>query len=138
MRPDGLTTVKSSFEPMETMRRFERAVAARGTTVFARVDRAAGAASIGLSLRPTDVLVFGHAMGGTPLMQTVQTIGIDLPLKAPVWQDAEGTTWLSYNDPAWTAARHGLGSEAAKVLATMNAALGAIAQAATAAVGAAR
>ena len=61
-------------------------------------------------LRPTDLMIFGAAKGGTPLMQAMQTIGIDLPLKALVWQDASGVTWLSYNDPAWLAARHGLGS----------------------------
>jgi uncharacterized protein (DUF302 family) len=106
------------------MRRLEEAVAARGMTVFARVDHAAGAAAVGLSLRPTDLLIFGQAKGGTPLMQAVQTIGIDLPLKALVWQDAEGETWLSYSDPAWIAARHGLAPEATKA---MSAALAAVA-----------
>ncbi|MGA2843733.1 MAG: DUF302 domain-containing protein, partial [Steroidobacteraceae bacterium] len=70
-------------------------------TVFAHVDHAAGAAAVGLSLSPTDLLVFGNATGGTPLMQTVQTIGIDLPLKVLVWQDASRKAWLSYNDPKW-------------------------------------
>jgi uncharacterized protein (DUF302 family) len=67
-------------------------------------------------LRPTDLLILGQAKAGTPLMQAVQTIGIDRPLKALAWQDAEGTTWLSYNDPAWIAARHGLAPEAAKAM----------------------
>jgi len=116
MSPDGLTTIKSSFGPGETMRRLEDAVVARGMTVFAHVDHAAGAAVVGLSLRPTDLLIFGQAKGGTPLMQASQTIGIDLPLKALVWQDAEGETWLSYYDPAWIAARHGLAPEAAKAI----------------------
>src|SRR3954465_7472583 len=75
-------------------------------TVFARVDHAAGAAEAGLPLRPTDLLIFGAAKGGTPLMQAAQTIGIDLPLKALVWQDESGKTWVSYNEPAWLAARH--------------------------------
>jgi uncharacterized protein (DUF302 family) len=61
-----------------------------------------------LSLNPTEVLIFGNARGGTPLMQSVQTIGIDLPLRALVWRDASGDTWLSYNDPGWLAKRHGL------------------------------
>ena len=107
MAVQGLTTIKSGHAPDETMARLEAAVKAKGLTVFARIDHAAGASAVGLSLRPTEVLIFGNAKGGTPLMQTAQTIGIDLPLKALVWQDASGETWLSWNDPAWLAARHG-------------------------------
>jgi len=113
MAVQGLTTIKSSHAPRETMDRLEAAVTAKGLTVFARIDHAEGASAVGLSLRPTEVLIFGNAKGGTPLMQAVQTIGIDLPLKALVWQDAAGDTWLSWNDPAWLAARHGVsGAEA--------------------------
>jgi uncharacterized protein (DUF302 family) len=113
------------------MNRLEAEVKARGMTVFARIDHAAGAATAGLSLRPTEVLVFGNAKGGTPLMQSVQTIGIDLPLKALVWQDASGDTWLSYNDPSWLAKRHGLSSETATVVSMMSAVLDAVTKAAT-------
>jgi uncharacterized protein (DUF302 family) len=108
MAVPGLTTIKSSHPPQETMSRLEAGVKAKGLTVFARIDHAEGASAAGLSMRPTEVLVFGNARGGTPLMQAAQTIGIDLPLKALVWQDASGDTWLSWNDPAWLAARHGL------------------------------
>ena len=108
MTIQGLTTVKSSHAPSDTMERLEAAVKAKGLTVFARIDHAAGASAAGLSLPPTEVLIFGNAKGGTPLMQAAQTMGIDLPLKALVWQDASGETWLSYNDPAWLAARHGV------------------------------
>jgi uncharacterized protein (DUF302 family) len=108
MAVQGLTTIKSSHAPRETMDRLETAVTAKGLTVFARIDHAEGASAVGLSLRPTEVLIFGNAKGGTPLMQAVQTVGIDLPLKALVWQDAAGDTWLSWNDPAWLAARHGV------------------------------
>src|SRR6201997_4985504 len=101
MAADGLITIKSAFGPEETMQRLEAEVRAKGMTVFAHVDHAAGAAAVGLPLRPTDLWIFGNAKGGTPLMQSAQAIGIDLPLKALVWQDASGTTWLSYNDPAW-------------------------------------
>ena len=66
------------------------------------------AAEVGLTLRPTELIVFGNARGGTPLMQSVQTDGIDLPLKALVWQDAAGKTWISYNETAWIAQRHGV------------------------------
>jgi uncharacterized protein (DUF302 family) len=101
-------------------------------TVFAHIDHAAGAATASLPLRPTDLLIFGAAKGGTPLMQLVQTIGIDLPLKALVWQDAEGVTWLSYNDPAWLASRHSLDQKADAAVEAMSAALNAMAKAATA------
>lgn len=131
MTIEGLTTIRSSFGPKDTMNRLEAAVQAKGMTVFARVDHAAGATAAGLSLRPTEVLIFGNAKGGTPLMNSVQTIGLDLPLKALVWQDASGDTWLSYNDPAWLAKRHGVGAEAQPAVNNMTAALSAVAKAAT-------
>lgn len=132
MAVQGLTSIKSDHSPQETMKRLEAAVTTRGLTVFARIDHAAGATEAGLSLRPTEVLIFGNAKGGTPLMQEVQTIGIDLPLKALVWQDASGETWLSWNDPAWIAARHGA-SGAEAVAGKLAAVLSDIAKAATAA-----
>jgi uncharacterized protein (DUF302 family) len=132
MAADGLITLRSSRSPKETMNGLESAVKAKGLTVFARIDHAAGAAEVGLSLRPTELLIFGNAKGGTPLMQAVQAIGIDLPLKALVWQDASGTTWLSYNDPHWFVRRHGLGSEAGGAVEAMAALLDALAKTATA------
>jgi uncharacterized protein (DUF302 family) len=132
MTTQGLTTIQSSFGPKDTMNKLEAAVHAKGMTVFARVDHAAGATAAGLSLRPTEVLIFGNAKGGTPLMNSVQTIGLDLPLKALVWQDASGDTWLSYNDPAWFAKRYGIGAEADPAVNKLTAALGAVAKAATA------
>ncbi|HEX4195797.1 MAG TPA: DUF302 domain-containing protein, partial [Stellaceae bacterium] len=81
----------------------------------AHIDHAAGAAAVGLSLRPTDLLIFGNAKGGTPLMQAAQTIGIDLPLKALAWEDATGKVWLSTNDPAWLADRHGIAPQTTAV-----------------------
>ena len=113
------------------MNRFEAEVRAKGMTVFAHVDHAAGAAAVGLPLRPTELLIFGHARGGTPLMQSVQTIGIDLPLKVLVWQDSADVTWLSYNEPAWLAQRHGLSGEPDAVVGNLTAALDAVAKAAT-------
>jgi uncharacterized protein (DUF302 family) len=114
------------------MSRLETAVKAKGLTVFARIDHAAGAAEAGLPLRPTEVLIFGNARGGTPLMQAMQTIGIDLPLKALVWQDESGSTWLSYNDPAWVARRHGIGRAVEATVSALSAALAGIANTATA------
>jgi uncharacterized protein (DUF302 family) len=104
---EGLTTLPSSLGPKETMDRFEAEVEARGMTVFARIDHAALALGVGLTLRPTEVIIFGNPLGGTPLMRASQTAGIDLPLRALVWQDADGKTWLSYMEPAWVATRHG-------------------------------
>jgi uncharacterized protein (DUF302 family) len=127
----GLTTIQSNFGPKDTMNKLEAAVQAKGMTVFARIDHAAGATAAGLTLRPTEVLIFGNAKGGTPLMNSVQTIGLDLPLKALVWQDASGSTWLSYNDPAWLAKRHGIGAETEPAVNNMTAALNAVAKAAT-------
>jgi len=131
MNTDGLTTMRSSLGPKDTMDKLEAAVIAKGLTVFARIDHAAGAAEVGLSLRPTALLIFGNAKGGTPLMQSIQTIGIDLPLKALVWQDASGSTWLSYNDPGWLAKRHGLGHEVDATANALAAALSALAKTAT-------
>jgi uncharacterized protein (DUF302 family) len=131
MTVQGLTTIRSGFGPHETMNRLEAAVKAKGLTVFARIDHAAGAAAVGLTLRPTEALIFGNAKSGTPLMQSVQTIGIDLPLKALVWQDSSDVTWLSYNEPAWLAQRHGLSGEPDAVVGNLTAALDAVAKAAT-------
>jgi uncharacterized protein (DUF302 family) len=134
MAVEGLITLQSHHGPKTTMDRLENEVKARGMTVFARIDHAAGAEGAGLSLRPTELLIFGNAKGGTPLMQAVQTIGIDLPLKALVWQDASGATFLGYNDPAWLTHRHAVAGEAATATSNMSAALSAMTQAATSSV----
>ena len=131
MATDGLITTRSSYGSKETMNRLEAEVKAKGMAVFARIDHAAGATEVGLPLQPTELLIFGNAKGGTPLMQSNQTIGIDLPLKALVWQDASGNTWLSYNDPSWLTQRHGLGHENDASVNAMTAALGAVARTAT-------
>ena len=104
---DGLIAVKSSRQPRETMDRLEAVLKEKGMTIFARIDHAAGAAKIGARMRPTEVLIFGNPQGGTPFMECSQTAGIDLPLKALVWQDAAGQVWLGYNDPVYLARRHG-------------------------------
>jgi uncharacterized protein (DUF302 family) len=124
---EGLTTIASSHNPEETINRLEAEIRAKGMTVFARIDHAAGAAEVGLTLAPTELIVFGNARGGTPLMQSVQTVGIDLPLKALVWKDATGKTWLSYNEPSWIARRHGV-ADAEQVVRKMAAALSAMAR----------
>jgi uncharacterized protein (DUF302 family) len=110
---DGLITVKSPHSVAATMDRFEALAKQRNLTVFARIDHAAGAAGIGKTLRPTQVIIFGNPQGGTPFMECAQTVGIDLPLKVLVWEDASGQVWLGYNDPEYLAKRHGAGKCAA-------------------------
>jgi uncharacterized protein (DUF302 family) len=104
---DGLIAVKSPYDVKETMTRFEDIAKQRGLTVFARIDHAAGATKVGKTLRPTEVLIFGNPQGGTPLMECAQSAGIDLPLKALVWEDESKQVWLGYNDAVYLAKRHG-------------------------------
>ena len=125
--PDGLTTVKSQYGPAETLTRLESSIAAHGLTVFASIDHAAGAKDVGMDLRPTRVVIFGSPKSGTPLMQMSDTIGLQLPLKILVRQQANGETLLAYEDPAWIAKRYGLAEAAAPVVAKMQAAMAAIA-----------
>lgn len=126
MAANGLISIASGFSAKETVDRLAAEIHATGMTVFARIDHAAGAAAVGLTLRPTEVLIFGNARGGTPLMQVEQTTGIDLPLKALVFEDAAGKVWLSYNDPHWLAARHGLGAAVARPIDAIAAVLHAV------------
>ena len=127
---DGLISIKSPMDAKTTMDRVEAQAKQRGLAIFARIDHAAGAAKIGKTLRPTEVLIFGNPQGGTPFMECAQTVGIDLPLKALVWQDAAGQVWLGYNDPAYLAKRHAVPECA--VADNISKALAAIAQAAIA------
>ena len=116
----GLNTILSTFSVRETIDRLSEKAASLDLTVFARVDHAAGAEKAGMKMRPTELLIFGNPKGGTPLMQDRQTAGIDLPLKALAWEDADGKVWLTYNDANWIAERHGLvrsSAEAVKAIA---------------------
>lgn len=105
---NGLVTVEGGDGVEETVAAIESAIEEADPTVIAKVDHAANAASVGEELRPTTLLIFGNPAAGTPLMQEQQTTGIDLPQKILVWCDEEGTTNVTYNDPAYLAARHGL------------------------------
>jgi uncharacterized protein (DUF302 family) len=109
MADNGLVSVESRFGVTETIDRLVETITRAGLRVFARIDHAAGAREIGAPLRPTELLIFGHPKGGTPLMQDRQLAGIDLPIKALAWEDEQGKVWLSYNDAQWLAERHGLG-----------------------------
>lgn len=105
---EGLVTLESRFGQKETLARLESEIHAREMRVFARINHAGLAAEAGLVLRPTEVIVFGNPRGGTPLMQANQTIGIDLPLKLLVWENASGKTFVSYEAPHWLATRHAI------------------------------
>jgi uncharacterized protein (DUF302 family) len=113
MSDDGMITTKSRHAVKETMDRLEADLTRLGISVFARIDHAAGAALVEMPLRPTLLLIFGSPKGGTPLMQAVQRVGIDLPLKMLCWQDGTGDVWLAYNDMEWLGNRHQLGAVAA-------------------------
>jgi len=127
---NGLISVKSSHTVKATADRLENVLNQKGMTVFIRINHAAGAQKIGKKLRPTELVVFGNPKVGTPLMQCAQSIAIDLPQKALIWQDDEGQVWLSYNDPNYLAQRHGL-TGCAEVIKKVEQALGNFAKAAT-------
>ncbi len=116
MSENGVITIRSHSSVKATIDRLEASLKDGGVSIFARIDHAAGAVSAGMSLRPTEVLIFGNPKVGTPLMQANQTIGIDLPLKVLAWEDADSTVWVTYNDLAWLAARHELGEDAAETV----------------------
>lgn len=105
---DGIVAKRSSHGVAETVDRLEAALKEKGLTVFARIDHAAGASDAGLELRPTTLLIFGNPKLGTPLMQAQQTVGLDLPQKALVYEAADGQVFLAYNDPAYVLKRHGV------------------------------
>lgn len=103
---EGMISVKSAHSVAMTADRLENILQAKGMTVFKRINHAAGAASAGMELRPTELVIFGNPKVGTPLMQCSHSIAIDLPQKALIWEDAGGQVWFSYNDPQFLALRH--------------------------------
>jgi uncharacterized protein (DUF302 family) len=115
----------------ETKRRLVEAVQSRGFTVVAQVDHAAGATAANLSLRPTHLVIFGNPRGGTPLMACAQAAGIDLPLKALIFEDASGAVQVGVNPPSLFVTRHQIGDCGAPALAAMGNALRAIVTEAT-------
>jgi len=126
----GLVTVRSAFPARLTVDRLVHEIEARGLKIFCRVDHSANATEVGLTLRPTELLIFGSGRGGTPLMAASQTLGLDLPLKALAWEDTDGQSWLSYNEPSWLAARHGIKAADAGPVAALSAAIAAVTKAA--------
>jgi uncharacterized protein (DUF302 family) len=126
-----LITIASPHSVRETIDRLAAAGESAGLITFLRVDHAAGAASVGMNLRPTELLVFGHPRGGTPLMQANQSAGIDLPVRALAWEDEAGQVWLGYNDADWLARRHQLGRDSEDAVAAIRDGLAKLARIAT-------
>lgn len=104
----GIVRITSHHSVGDTAARLESALKERGILLFAHLDFAADAARAGLTMRPEQLLIFGNPRAGTPLMQAQPTVGLDLPLKALIWEDAEGRVMIAYNDPQYVLGRHGL------------------------------
>lgn len=105
---DGVVNISSHYSVAETADRMDALLKDKGMTVFNRIDHSGGAAKIGVELRATQLLIFGNPKVGSPLMKCQQSIAIDLPQKALVWEDENADVWISYNDPAYLAQRHQL------------------------------
>ncbi len=103
---NGIVTVISNYNIATTADRLEHSLVAKGMTVFTRLNHAEAAAKIGKELRPTELVIFGNPKVGSLLMQCQQSIAIDLPQKALIWEDKKGQVWLSYNEPEYLAMRH--------------------------------
>lgn len=126
----GLVSVKSSHNVVTTANRLESALKEKDVTVFARIDHAQGAQRMGQTLKPTLLIIFGSPAMGTPLIQRSRSIGIDLPLKALIWEDRTGQVWFTYNAPDYLARRHGI-TEMGEAIQKMGKALSNFAMAAT-------
>jgi uncharacterized protein (DUF302 family) len=126
----GLVSVKSNHDVVTTANRLESALKEKNVNVFARIDHAAGAQRVGQELKPTLLIIFGNPAMGTPLIQRSRSMGIDLPLKALIWEDNAGQVWFTYNAPDYLARRHGI-TEMGEAIQKMEQALSNFAQAAT-------
>lgn len=127
---DGLVSKKSKYSASETLDRLTKALKKKGINVFARVNHKNNAEGVKLSLRPTELLIFGNPKLGTHFFTSNQTAGIDLPMKALAWEDAKGQVWLTYNDPNYIAKRHNIGDRD-KIATKMSNALDKLSSAAT-------
>ncbi len=127
---DGMVTTQSNHSVAMTADKLVSTLKSKGMTVMNRINHTEGASKVGLELRPTEVVIFGNPKVGTPLMQCAQSVAIDLPQKALIWEDSEGTVWLGYNDPEYLKQRHSIeGCE--QVIEKIEGALAGFAKAAT-------
>jgi uncharacterized protein (DUF302 family) len=127
---NGIISIRSSHDVKTTVDRLENILREKGMTVFTRINHAEAAQKIGKKLRPTELIIFGNPKVGTPLMQCGQSVALDLPQKALIWQDEAGQVWLSYNDPKYLAYRHSI-EECGEVINKIEKALGNFARMAT-------
>lgn len=125
----GIISVKSTHSVEETADRLETVLKSKGMNVVARIKHSEAAMKVGMTLRPTELLIFGNPKVGTPLMQCAQSVALDLPQKALIWEDESGLVWISYNDPQYLAERHNI-EGCDEVLAKVKAALSNFANAA--------
>jgi uncharacterized protein (DUF302 family) len=114
LKDNGIIHLSSRYSVPDTLTRLESLLEARGLAVFGRVDHSGEAERVGLKMRPTRLIIFGSPKAGTPLMVASPTLAIDLPLKALIWEDAEGKVWLSYNSPEYLQQRHDVRGELVK------------------------
>ena len=126
----GLRYVRSNFDVATTANRLEAVLRQKGMTIFARVDHAAGARSVGMELPPTELIIFGNPNVGTQLMKCKRTVGIDLPQKALIYKHSSGYVLLAYNQPSYLDLRHRL-KKCRNVLNNVSNALASFALAAT-------
>ena len=118
---DGLRILPTQHSVSQVLQRVESLARARGLTVFAQIDFSGDAERAGLTLRPTGLVIVGNPKAGTPVMAATPTVAIDLPLKVLAWQDAEGKTWVAYNDAEYLRARHGFPAALAKNISALDA-----------------
>ncbi|MGA7277560.1 MAG: DUF302 domain-containing protein [Desulfocapsaceae bacterium] len=127
---DGMVSVQSTFNVKETADRMESILKEKGMTVFNRIKHSEGAGKVGIELRDTELIIFGNPKVGSPLMKCQQSVAIDLPQNALIWEDDKTKVWISYNDPKYLEKRHDL-SGCGEVIAKIDKALASIAKAAS-------
>lgn len=115
----GIIRIRSQHSVEVTIDRLQGLLKQRGIPVFAHIDFSGDAARAGLQMRAEQLLIFGNPKAGTPLMVSAPTAGLDLPLKALVWEDEDGSSWIAYNDPQYIVRRHGLEAPLAANLAAV-------------------
>ena len=129
MAADGMINVQSDFNVKETTDRLESILNEKGMTIFNRLKHSESAGKVGIELRETELIIFGNPKVGSPLMKCQQSVAIDLPQKALIWEDHESKVWISYNDPTYLVKRHGI-SGCGEVLSKIKKALSGITKAA--------
>ena len=107
----GMISKASRYPVEDTVDRLTTTLNSRGVTLFAVIDHSGEAAKVGMTMRPTKLMIFGNPKGGTPVMVAAPSTAIDLPLKLLIWQDAHDRVWVSYNSPAYLRDRHNFPAE---------------------------